>query len=274
MTIHGRFIHHDPGDAYFNMAADLALWKTLADGSKIPTLRIYSWDKPSVTAGWFQNIHKSTDVAYCSGKNIPVIRRVSGGGTVFHDKEITYSLCIPIGYNSIPSSIDGSFRFLLQPLCSALNATGIPARLNSINDIAVGGKKISGNAQYRSKGVLLMHGTIILSIDKDLMCGSLKNKTDGKCNIYKIITSVAEVLHEKEIASIRINLEEKILLYFGSILGLSFESSVMNSNENAAAGILQNTLFIKNEWNSDIMTHNKRKKTLEQALDAAGTTLL
>lgn len=272
MKIHGRFIHHDPGDAYYNMAADLALWKTLACGSKIPILRIYGWDNPSVTAGRFQNIQKTADVTFCSGKDIPVIRRVSGGGTVIHDKEITYSLCIPVAYKSIPSSIDGSFRFLLQALCSALNDTGIPACFNSINDISVYGKKISGNAQYRSKGVLLLHGTILVSVDIELMCGCLGIKPDDKHMLYNNITSVTSVLGKTDTAHVRSYLIDRILLHFSSILEISFESSVMNRDEIAVTEIMKNGLFIKKEWNNDILTHNGRKKYLEQVLYTAGSS--
>ena len=90
MTETWRFIDSGPCGAAYNMAFDEAIAVTVRNGRAHPTLRLYGWDLPSVTIGYFQKIG-DIDTAYCFRNNIPVIRRPTGGRAILHGNEITYS---------------------------------------------------------------------------------------------------------------------------------------------------------------------------------------
>ena len=75
-----------------NMAIDGALLNQIGKGESPPTIRIYTWSPPAITIGYFQKSGIETNEEACQKDGIPVIRRITGGGAVFHDHEITYSL--------------------------------------------------------------------------------------------------------------------------------------------------------------------------------------
>ena len=85
-----RLINSGTGSASYNMALDEAIAISVRKGGSPPTLRLYSWDMPSVTLGCFQKI-RDIDIEYCRDASIPVVRRPTGGRAILHNKELTYS---------------------------------------------------------------------------------------------------------------------------------------------------------------------------------------
>ena len=119
--------------------------------------------RPTVVVGNFQNIHEEVDTAYAAKRGIDVVRRMSGGGTVYQDGgSIQYAFI---------ERRDGDIDFAryLAPICRVLNSLGIDAVPNGRNDITVDGKKVSGNSQYRVGGRTIHHGTLLFSVDIDEM---------------------------------------------------------------------------------------------------------
>jgi lipoate-protein ligase A len=164
------------------MALDEALLETVASGG-MPVLRFYGWSPPAVTIGYFQGLEEEVDREACVRRGIDVVRRISGGGAVFHDAEITYSLIIPAAHPLAGTSIMGSYGRLCSGITAGLSLLGIDAAFVPINDIAAGGRKVSGNAQTRRQGCVLQHGTVLLDIDPELMFELLKvpqEKMKGK----------------------------------------------------------------------------------------------
>lgn len=106
-----------------------------------------------------------------------VVRRTSGGGTIFTDKgQLIYGL---ITEKHVGDGIEGSFRVMCEIIIDALSHFGIDAAYKAPNDIVVNGKKVSGNAQTVRDKAVLMHGTIILDMDFELMSYVLKEKKPG-----------------------------------------------------------------------------------------------
>ncbi len=152
----------------FNMALDEALLEMAIDTKiTVPVLRLYGWTPAAVTLGYAQDWHVEADHTACERNGVPVIRRISGGGAVFHDNEVTYSLVIP--EKTLGDNVLESFREVSLALVSALSRFGLKGEFAPINDITVNGRKISGNAQIRRRGMILQHGTVLLGVDRELM---------------------------------------------------------------------------------------------------------
>lgn len=181
--------------AAFNMGLDEALLRSVAEGKSLPTLRFYGWTPAAVSIGYFQGLEEEVDSAACRAAGIDVVRRITGGGAVFHHHEVTYSIVLPLDHPLARRNILESYRLLLGGIVEGLSLLGIRAEFAPINDIVTGGKKISGNAQTRKLGCILQHGTIILDVDVDQMFTVLKvpqEKTRGKLieDIKSRVTSV------------------------------------------------------------------------------------
>lgn len=151
----------------WNMALDEALLQNLND---IPILRLYGWNPPTVSIGYFQKMEDEVDVEMCKHLGIDVVRRLTGGGSVLHDSELTYSFLT----RKYPQSIIESYKVICDAVIIGLSKLGFNAKFSPLNDIVVNGKKISGNAQTRKNGALLQHGTILLDVDFENMFSVLK----------------------------------------------------------------------------------------------------
>ncbi len=194
-----RLILDEPMSGSLNMGIDSAIVQSVAAGESLPTLRLYSWISPAVTVGYFQKVSETVNTHYCRENNINVIRRITGGGTVLHHKEITYSFVVPISNSFLPKDLISSFKAIIDPIIEALIKTGIDAVFKPVNDIIVNNKKISGSAQTRKHGVILQPGTILTKIDKNMFEGALKfNRVKlsekGVSEPFELVTSVKNIL--------------------------------------------------------------------------------
>ena len=147
---------HDP---YFNQAFEDYVFRTYREGDVLLLWR----NRPAVVVGCYQNICREVHMRALLDRGIPVVRRMSGGGTVYHDLgNLNYTL---ISDQTGPLDYDRC----LEPVIRALNALGVPAQKNRTCDIAVDGKKISGSAQKIAGGRVLHHGTLLFDSDLSLL---------------------------------------------------------------------------------------------------------
>lgn len=160
--------------AFSNMAIDRAILVANSNGKVPPTVRFYGWLPPAISLGYFQSVTEEIDINACKKHGVDYVRRITGGGAVFHDKEVTYSIVIPEMHPSIPKNILQSYGRICNALLLGLQHLGIHGTYAPINDILVNGKKISGNAQTRKLNTVLQHGTILLGVDVDTMFSVLK----------------------------------------------------------------------------------------------------
>src|SRR3989338_535569 len=163
-----RLIEQATYSAAMNMAIDHAVYESVANEREYPTIRFYKWVNSSVSIGAYQN-PKEINLDACKKHSIGVVRRMTGGRAVFHDKvDFTYSVIAPIRIFNY--SIENAYREICSRIINALNDLGINASLENKNDIVIGNKKISGNAaKAMEKGVYLQHGTLIYDIDFEAM---------------------------------------------------------------------------------------------------------
>lgn len=186
--------HH----AYMNMALDESILEGIRDGVSPSTIRFYGWEPSAVSIGYFQGIEYEVRLEACRAAGVDVVRRITGGGAVYHDRdgELTYSILAP--QEIFPLESEACFRFICGDILAALEMLGISAGFQPINDILVDGKKISGNAQTRRYGVLLQHGTLLYRVDVEKMF-TLLNVSEEKISdklirsVKKRVTSVTDI---------------------------------------------------------------------------------
>jgi len=159
-----------------NMAIDEAILIARSRGMAPNTVRLYAWEPSAVSIGFFQSLDAEVDLEACRIEGVDVVRRSTGGGAVFHDSrgEVTYSLIASEEEEIIPRDLLKSYEVICDGIVKGLEVLGVSASFQPVNDIVVGGRKISGNAQTRKLGVLLQHGTVLVDADLDKMFRLLK----------------------------------------------------------------------------------------------------
>jgi lipoate-protein ligase A len=180
------------------MALDEALLESVSRGESLPVLRFYGWEPRAVSVGFFQVLEEEVNLEACKARGIGVIRRITGGGAVFHHAELTYSIIMPDSHPLAGDSIRESYRSLCAGIIRGLALLGLESQFVPINDILCGGRKISGNAQTRRAGTILHHGTILLDLDLDLMFELLRipeEKNRGRLirNVKERVTSLRDL---------------------------------------------------------------------------------
>lgn len=180
-----RLIDMRVENAVTQMSIDEAI-ATARNLSGFPnTIRLYRWKPSAVSIGYFQSLLQEVDLEACSRLGVDVIRRITGGGAVFHDYdgEITYSLVAAETDLKMPQDILESYRLICGCIVTGLQELGVESEFKPVNDINAGGRKISGNAQTRRNGVILQHGTILVDSDAKKIFTVLKvsgNKISDK----------------------------------------------------------------------------------------------
>ncbi|MCL2142724.1 MAG: lipoate--protein ligase family protein [Methanomassiliicoccaceae archaeon] len=154
------------------------------------TLFFYSRDRPCVSVGRFGSIEDTVNSEYVRDNDIAVVRRISGGSSIYSDEnQITYSL---IASKSGPmGSRNDSFGAVGNAVTLSLMSLGVRGEFKPPNDVLVNGKKISGSAEVRTKNAVLHHGSIILDVDNERVSSAL---TDTKERSYDGLTSVKECI--------------------------------------------------------------------------------
>ena len=130
-------------------------------------LRLWWGAGPTVVHGNSEKPEVVADLEACARLGVPVIRRRSGGGTVLQTEDVlNYSLTTPLNRNL---DVKTAFAIGARLLGEALARLGLAASMRGTSDVAVGERKISGNAQARRRGGLLLHGTLLYDLDLDLV---------------------------------------------------------------------------------------------------------
>lgn len=150
---------------------------------------LFSRDVPTVSLGAFNSEADCIDTGFITDNDIRVIRRISGGSAVYTDRDqIVFTYATD---RARFKDKNESYTEICGALIRTLSFLGIEAEYKPVNDVLVNGMKISGCAQYRDRGRLLHHGTLILRLNSLMMDSSLIPKKKRK---YGRLTSVEECL--------------------------------------------------------------------------------
>jgi lipoate-protein ligase A len=162
------------------------------------TYLLFYINRPSIIIGKNQNTIEEINTEYVEKNGIIVVRRLSGGGAVYHDLgNLNFSFITKDDGESFHN-----FRKFTEPVIAALQKLGVNAELSGRNDIEVEGRKISGNAQFSTKGRMFSHGTLLLNSEMDNVASALKVKKDkieskGIKSVRGRVANIQEFLQEK-----------------------------------------------------------------------------
>lgn len=178
-------------DPAVNLALEEVLFQRLGPG--FPGCFLLWQNGPSVIVGRHQNAWEEVDRAWLAERGVPVVRRNTGGGAVYHDLgNLNFSF---MEYAPERSRVD--FARYLEPVCAALARLGVTARLTGRNDLEAGGRKISGSAQSLRGGRVLHHGTLLVDLDFEDMVAALsvdpeKYRSKGVASVRARVTNICE----------------------------------------------------------------------------------
>ena len=161
------WIPNDNNDPTFNLAAEEYILSELRPAEEILFFFI---DQPSIIVGRHQNTREEINPDFVRDHGIQVVRRLSGGGAVYHDfGNLCFSFIFPDTKRPVPD-----FARFTAPIVATLNRLGIPAQLSGRNDITVDGAKISGNAYYHNQFGSVCHGTLLFDSDLGMLSQALR----------------------------------------------------------------------------------------------------
>ncbi len=176
----GRLISLATLGAAENMAIDQAILDSVSE-SGVPVLRFYKWAEPTLSLGYFQRL--ATRAAHPQSDSICCVRRTTGGGAIVHDRELTYSISIPVpagsagprsvlyqqkhtaiaetladfGVHAVPFHRTGG-----RPRPDSQNSQFLCFKRRTAEDLVVSGYKVVGSAQRKSRAAVLQHGSLLL----------------------------------------------------------------------------------------------------------------
>ncbi len=231
------------------MAIDEAILNSAIKGLSGNTIRFYTWKPSAISIGFFQSMKEEIDIDIAKKSGVDVVRRYTGGGAVFHQHELTYSLVV--SEKDVPSDIVESYEHICRGIILGLAELGISASFSPINDILVGVKKISGNAQTRKGGYVLQHGTILLDIDVEKMFSLLLVPNEKiKDKLIKNVKERVTSLYLESAKNYKEDfLEEIFLSSFSKALGFVSVKGELSNYELQEAEKLLKEKYENDSWN-------------------------
>lgn len=244
-------------NASMNMAIDEAVFRARGRNLVPSTIRFYLWNPSAVSIGRFQRIEEEVWVDNCRKFGVDVVRRISGGGTVYHDSrdEITYSVVatkedleahdVAMIYSKICNGLVKAAGLLgLRPDLSEGNLDACP-------NLTVDGKKLSGNAQCHKGGVVLQHGTLLLDVNLERMFTFLrvpwlKTPTEAIAVAKRKITSLKNELESE--TSIE-HIERALVTGFQEALDIELVEDRLATPELKSAKKLSEEKYDTHDWN-------------------------
>jgi len=272
-------------NGYENMAIDEAVFLSCQQGKSLPTIRLYGWTPPAVSLGYFQKAENAINFEACKRRGVDVVKRLSGGRAVLHDKELTYSLICPEGTPPFGKTILETYKTISMCLISALKNLNLDVKwvtskekhssFRHLNDktvscfsspswyeITVEGKKICGSAQKRGGGTWLQHGAILLEHDVEMLVEVLKSgksKQEFMDEIFSSTTSINNHLVKKIDFY---ELKALVLKGFEANLGIILERGNLTSHEYKLKNQLLEEKYQNKQWNLRTSSDNKGSSSI------------
>ena len=203
-----RLIRDEPRDGATQMALEeIAAQTTLEDDLR--TVRVYSWEPSTLSLGYHQEA-ETVDWEFCEQKGIDVTRRQTGGGGIYHDSyaDISYTIVAPA--DEVPADLMDCYALFCDPVRDAFAEMGVDADfaekemeaiyrpscylrdVHPAHDVVAGGRKISGNAQYRQRDVVIQHGSLSYDLEPGRHVGVFATDEVDEATFTNRVTSIRE----------------------------------------------------------------------------------
>jgi lipoyltransferase/lipoate-protein ligase len=256
-----RLLPLETNNAFMNMAIDEAILTESIAGRVPNTLRFYRWQPSAVSVGKNQVPEAEIYIDACKQLGVDVVRRISGGGTVYHDfeGEVTYSVTAKtsdLGTNDITIV----YLKIYEAITDALRLLGVPADFSTGDakncpNLTVNGKKISGSSQTITRGVVLQHGTLLRNMDLQKMFQLLKLKgtscTQAADIAKRKITSIQNELGHEVMPE---TIANALAQGFKAILKIQLHPSELTPYEMDLSQNLYKEKYTTNQWNFGVKT--------------------
>ena len=254
----GRLLNMGANPAAMNMAIDEAILLAQKEQPN-PTLRFYDWSSPAFSFGYFQDIDSEVDVKACRADGIELIKRMTGGGTVVHGWELTYTLILPRGAGEI--NISDAYDRIGQSLVKAFQKLGISAECYTAcsdaaqttqnicltnpaeHDVMSENKKLAGVSVRRNRNGIMFQGYISVDTPPSAILAHVSKDLE----IQRVLREKSTAINTDGRSITRNMLIQAISETFN--LGIAFHSGKVSSAERAQAEILVETKYATKTWN-------------------------
>lgn len=227
-------------DPYYNLSLEEYLLKNWQDEEEL----FYLWrNSPALIIGRNQNVFEEINLREVESEDLPVIGRISGGGTVYHDLgNLNFSFIVPYEKESL-----NNYKKFTKPIIKVLNDLGIPAEFYGKSDIRIGEKKISGNAQSYYQSLMIHHGTLLFDTDLDKMRKFLKTK--NKFLSTSVRSNPSATINIKEYLPIEFEINDLIKEFIVKIGGSKIRHHQLNTKEQREIELLRAEKYLSWDWN-------------------------
>jgi lipoate-protein ligase A len=249
MSTEWRLLEDDIHEARHHFAVEEALARLVDEGHSPPTLRMRRV-RPAVFVGVYQNTWAEVNVAYCRAHHIQIVRRMNGGGAVYHEMG---SFCFSafFGRELFPQSDEELYRVFAVPVIRTCADYGISARFHGRNDVLVGDRKIYGSAQFSWYSAFVQSGTFLVNMDFVAMEHALTPpalKFEGKSarSIRDRVTSLSrEVGRELDTREVM----KRFANHAADVLRVRLIPGGLTPEERALADELLRVKYSTDDWN-------------------------
>ena len=275
-----RLITSEPQNGFMNMAIDEAIAISCDKELSPPTLRLYTWNPPCISIGYFQDVNEDVDISECKRQNIDIVRRLTGGKAVLHNKELTYSIISPSKNHIFQNGIKGSYKAIADCLLQGLKNIGVSGEITempsrkrggfscfldtSFYEVSVKGKKLIGSAQKRWRNLFLQHGSVVISPSYIQLAGLLRfNNEEERTGFIKLHKEKSTSIEDEAkkmpdtaeiISAIKKGFEEKTGIKL-------FEAELTDFEKNEAQRLLKEK-YGNDDWNLNRETSQSRTPAL------------
>ncbi len=254
----GRILNMGKSCAAMNMAIDEAILIAQKE-HPIPTLRFYDWKTPAFSFGYFQDIVAEVDVEACRADNIELVKRMTGGGTVVHGCDLTYTLILPRYTGEM--RVSDAYQHIGECLVKAFEKLGIPAKSYSAtanlsqstqnicltnpaeHDVMYNDKKLAGVSVRRNRCGVMFQGYISLDMPPDPVLKRVSKNPEIQQILYENSAAINNTGHYIS----RSDLIRAICETFE--VGITFNIGKLSNTEKEQANTLVNSKYATASWN-------------------------
>ncbi len=233
-----------------------------------PTLRFYTWNRPSLTIGYFQSPDQEIDLSLLRKMSVPVIRRITGGRAVFHSKDLCYSLSAPLPSGVLPGGLRDSYQAISRALVKGLGAFGLPLQevrsppsktarsslcfaTRTRHEITCEGYKILGSAQHRWRDGMIQQGSLLLDFNPEKDCAffQIGKGNHGDRIMDEAKRRFAGIGRWLPTAPDPRTLWGPMASAFEKTLGIHLKPALLSRAERDRADHLMNEKYFRDSWN-------------------------